>query len=230
MMAAGEVRRSGKRTAILDKRGKHRWHELWEGNPLIARPGERYEATLQNGSGCRPYIASFDDTRWTFCEYEPYPAQIYFTAAERRFGSSHAGYVVIEPMIKAKASPNKFWSHWQEVVDAMPYIAWAQFGGELRGARRIPTATFRLACAVLENSLAYVGPEGGLHHAAAAVGIPAVVIFGGFVSPAQTGYTTHRNLFTGGEPCGMRIPCNHCRDAMDRITPAMVINELESLR
>ncbi|HEX7455694.1 MAG TPA: glycosyltransferase family 9 protein, partial [Gallionella sp.] len=96
----------------------------------------------------------------------------------------------------------------------------------LRYTNVICTPDFRRACAVLANAKAYVGNEGGMHHAAAALGIPAVVIFGGFISPQQTGYATQRNLTAGGKPCGMRQPCRHCADAMAAITPEMVLNKL----
>jgi ADP-heptose:LPS heptosyltransferase len=64
----------------------------------------------------------------------------------------------------------------------------------------------------------YIGPEGGLHHGAAAVGIPAVVLFGGFIPPQVTGYKTHVNL-TGGADffCGSLQACKHCAEAMERI-------------
>jgi hypothetical protein len=39
----------------------------------------------------------------------------------------------------------------------------------------------------------------------------------------------HRNLFTGGEPCGSRKDCQHCRQAMTDITPTMVLNELKEI-
>jgi hypothetical protein len=58
-----------------------------------------------------------------------------------------------------------------------------------------------------------------LHHAAAALGVPAVVIFGGFISPAVTGYAAHANIFTGDDlGCGNINPCPHCRAAMERIS------------
>lgn len=90
----------------------------------------------------------------------------------------------------------------------------------------IQTPDFWRACAILSRASAYVGHEGGLHHAAAALGIPGVVIFGGFISPETTGYDCHVNLFTGGNACGNRTPCMHCRDAMNRITPEAVAEAL----
>jgi ADP-heptose:LPS heptosyltransferase len=141
---------------------------------------------------------------------------------------------MIEPHIKPGAPRNKDWGfeRWQRVVNLRPDIPWLQTGPAnirpLEGVRFVPCPSVRHACAVMAHSLAYVGPEGGMHHAAAALSKPAVVVFGGYVSPAITGYDTHRNLFTGGEPCGYRIPCKHCAEAMAKITPAMVVKELEA--
>lgn len=67
-----------------------------------------------------------------------------------------------------------------------------------------------------------VTTEGGLHHAAAIFGIPAVVIYGGYISPRQTGYDGQVALFEGGEPCGWRKPCPHCAAAMGKIEPERV--------
>lgn len=98
-------------------------------------------------------------------------------------------------------------------------------GPMLNGVVRVPTRQFRDALAVLSYAGLYIGPEGGLHHGAAAVGIPAVVIFGGWVPPAVTGYASHINL-TGGatEWCGNFAACAHCRQALDRISVDEVID------
>src|SRR3546814_4589790 len=59
-MAAGHAERvsreTGKRVVILDKGGKPRWHEVWEGNPAIVRQPEADTVSIRNASGCRPYI------------------------------------------------------------------------------------------------------------------------------------------------------------------------------
>ena len=82
---------------------------------------------------------------------------------------------------------------------------------------------------MLSQSRLAVLPEGGLHHAAAASGTPSIVIFGGFISPRQTGYLHQSNLFTGGDPCGMRHRCSHCKRAMDRITVEEVLEKASLL-
>jgi ADP-heptose:LPS heptosyltransferase len=91
-------------------------------------------------------------------------------------------------------------------------------GHVIPGARQLKTPSFRHAMAALSRAALYIGPEGGLHHASGAVGIPAVVIFGGFIPPAVTGYATHTNLTGGAEACGSLHACEHCREAMNAIS------------
>ena len=78
---------------------------------------------------------------------------------------------------------------------------------------------FRRACAILIYCDLYFGPEGGFHHAAAALNKKAVVIFGGFIHPSVTGYDFHRNIFIDnkGSPCGSRISCQHCEECIKQI-------------
>lgn len=242
LLAAGQARRAQqadqRRVQILDVAGAARWHAIWNGNPRIARIGETGDfQRITNGPNARPYIASKTAQRWTWKPFEPTPGEIFFTDIERAFAAPYRPQVVVEPTVKAKASPNKQWpiQHWQRFVRLAKEagIELTQIGPHgsriLPGVNFILTTEFRLACAVLANARAYVGHEGGMHHAAAALGVPAVVIFGGFISPAQTGYPTHRNLFTGGEACGMRVQCKHCADAMAAIKPEAVLDELRAI-
>lgn len=242
IMATGQARRAQltdpRQVQILDKTGAVRWHPIWDGNPRIAKPDEFGDfQRITNGPDARPYIVSKTMARWTWRSYECTPGEIVLTDAEQEFASPHRPQIVIEPTIKSGASPNKDWGvdRWRRFVSlatkAGLFVCQLRPPGTraIDGAKVIMTPDFRRACAVLANALAYVGHEGGMHHAAAALGIPAVVIFGGFISPAQTGYTSHRNLFTGGEPCGMRVPCAHCADAMAAITPWIVFDELRGI-
>lgn len=166
--------------------------------------------------------------RWTWKPFQCEPGEIYLSDAEKVFGAAHSGHILLEPHTKGTAGGNKSWgwARWEAIAGLLRGLPLAQMGPVgvkvLPGVKFIPTAGFRDACAVLAGARAFVGAEGGLHHAAAALGIPAVVIFGGFISPENTGYAMHRNLFTGGIACGSRMPCEHCRAAMERITPAEV--------
>jgi hypothetical protein len=218
-----------------------RWDDVWLHNPRFAQPGEVGDfQDLPYGPGLRPYIAGKSDVRWKWRAHKCEPGEIYFTPAELAFArawDTGRVRVLIEPHLKPRASPNKRWyrQNWQTLVASRPDIEWVQFGPRgtdvLTGVRFFETPTFRQACAMLQLCDAAVLIEGGLHHAAAAVNTPAVVIYGGFISPGQTGYDMHRNLVAGqyNGPCGMRVPCDHCARAMGEITPAMVLTELDKI-
>ena len=87
----------------------------------------------------------------------------------------------------------------------------------LANAQYFKTPSFRHAVVALSRARLAILPEGGLHHGAAAVGVKAVVLFGGFIPPSVTGYDMHVNLTGGAEACGSLKTCEHCRAAMDAI-------------
>jgi len=240
-MAAGQARQAmhsdPRRVQIVDRNGAPRWHPVWENNPRIARPGEPGDfQQVRNGPGLRPYILAKTGRQWTWQPYSPTPGELVFSPAEQAWAAAQpAPQVVIEPTLKARASPNKLWTGWREFIQRAEAagIELTQLAppgtAQPRGVRLIHTPDFRHAAAVLARARIYVGHEGGLHHAAAALGLPAVVIFGGFIGPQHTGYAGHRNLAAGGEPCGMRVPCRHCLEAMNAITPQGVMKHMKEL-
>lgn len=237
------------RVAICDVLNRPRWHPIWDGNPILAHPeqvamGEPVHR-IQNASGCRPYLrypftveggAHFTDWR-----ARDYPGRIYLTEAELapgvRLQADRGRFVVVEPCLKQKANPNKLWgfNRYASVVAARPDLSFVQLmhpdSDPLPGADHIRTDSFRTACGILAAAAAYLGPEGGLHHASAVLGVRAVVLFAGVMNPETTGYPTHINLADDGpeSPCGRWTPCEHCREAMDRITVPQVLEALESV-
>jgi ADP-heptose:LPS heptosyltransferase len=245
LMVAGEVKdRADGRTrkyAIFDARkgGIHRWHECWEGNPLIAYPGTHYDERYYNHGGARPYILEKSVNRWFWRAYEPKPADLFFTPTELEYAAHAAGKVVIQPSLKGNASPNKDWRRhrWAKLIESAPSIPWLQIGTgaepRLLGVPFLVTPTFRSAAAAVKGARAVLLQEGGLHHAAAAVGTPAVVLFGGFISPRVTGYPGQINLFLDSKEyplgCGMRANCMHCERAMETFHPQHVKRQLEAL-
>lgn len=243
-MVAGHARRlqqTDPRRCRVTTQGRHaRWSLVWDHNPRIARPDEAGDCQLLPARGMdnmRPYHTAKSDVRWVYnLAFRPDVGEIYLTEQERAFGSKYAGRVLIEPHIKPGASPNKQWGmeRWTALVRLMRMagIVPAQMGREdtplVDGCEFIVTPTFRMAVGVIEHARAVVLPEGGLHHAAAALGVPGVVIFGGFTPVELTGYPMHRNLGASlDDACGMRIPCKHCAAAMAAIKPQQVFNELE---
>ena len=249
-----------RRVLVVDRHNRPRWHVLWEGNPRIAPPGSERNGErllrLENAAWTRPYIdwhrmnvefaavhpgrefttKKIRDPRlpWRFTNHKAKRGELYLERCEKR------GYIVIEPLYKIGVSPNREWGfeRYQAVVDALPRLDWVQLNPNgtriLRGARHLPADHFVKACWLLSGAALYVGPEGGLYHAAAALGVPAVAIFGGFVSPANQGYDDpdYVNLYEpmdGASPCGQRVPCPHCKEAMAKITPERVIDGIKRL-
>lgn len=241
LMVTGEVKRRAAGTqrvfAIRDRKGMHRWQEVWVGNPRIARPGEPFDDEFINAGGARPYIVEKGVGAWRWKAYTPEPGELFLLPEELKFVGVGKGHVIVNPNLKFGASPNKQWHNWQKLIDSSPKIPWMQVGlvtdRRLSGVAFTHTNNFRQACAVLSGSRAAVLQEGGLHHAAAAVGVAAVVIFGGFISPRCTGYAMHRNLFDESEEhplgCGLRTVCAHCERAMRKITAKRVREELEEI-
>jgi ADP-heptose:LPS heptosyltransferase len=231
-MVTGECRRLQERDPrqVRIVYEKSKWFAIWDHNPRIARreaKGDFQEYRPREGYR-RPYIAEKSDTKWTWKAYGPPAGEIYFTEQELDFGQQHAGKVILEPSIKPGASPNKQWGR-EKWISLAKRLEANGFRTTLLGPIRperllenqeyIQTVNARLAAAVIAFSRALIIPDGGLHHVAAAVGMPAVVICGGFASPRVAGYEMHTNFFDGDDlGCGLRTPCNHCREAMNLIT------------
>lgn len=220
----------------VEKPTKH--SVIFLNNPRIAGLGERgdfQELAARDMANNRPYHTGKTAERWTYnLAFRPDVGEIYFTEFERAFGADYQGRIIIEPQIKAGASPNKQWGRWADLVALMRAAGLnpSQLGPAgtppMDGVEHIVTPGFRMATAVLAGARAVVLPEGGLHHAAAVLGVPGVVIFGGFTPVELTGYPMHRNLGASlGDACGLRIPCAHCAAAMAAISPEQVFNELE---
>lgn len=217
--------------------GKRLWNEVFDHNPRIAHAVDKnVQIYYPRPNGLRPYATRKTPDKWTWCEYKPPIGELYLQPDEIAFAAKHSPDIVIEPNVKSRASPNKNWGllRWQHLIGLIRAAGFrpVQIGPpgtrRLTGADFIETKSFRWACAILKRARAAVVHEGGLHHAAAVVGVPAVVIYGGYISPKVTGYDMHRNLFVGEDlGCGMRNPCAHCAAAMAEITPEMVLAELQ---
>jgi hypothetical protein len=209
---------------------------IFAGNPNIAPP----KATAMNVNtqfelewvpfykGNRLY------NRWTPGRWEwnysfrCIPGEIYLTKEERQFAKlvGDTPLVIIEPNPSPKSPvANKRWpmERFEEVAkvlrsDGYDVVQLHYRGARLlRNARSFPSPDFRRATAVLARAKLYIGGEGGMHHAAAAVGVEGVVLFGGFIPPEVTGYALHTNLTGGAEACGSLQPCDHCAAAMKAI-------------
>ena len=244
LMAAGEARhihrKTGKSVMILGADGRPRWNEIWRGLPyILKRPVGIPTVSIQNCGGHRPYIAGKTADRWTWKQYKPRPAEIVFTADELSFAEPYRGMVMLEPNVKALGHDNKAWLsvRWIELahdivargIRVVQCVQPGSHGYTLMSAHTPETTTFRQAAAILSVARAFIGPEGGLHHAAAAVGTPAIVLWTEFISPEITGYETQTNLRHAGKPCGSRMPCQGCKKSAYAITVSEVIQALEKV-
>lgn len=221
-------------------------HLLFRGNPNIAPPGSERQHDIEwieHYRGHRLY-GSVQGRRWVFRDFVCPPGEVFLTKDERFFAlrklwpSTAEPVVVIEPRVKPMGAcdgHNKQWpvQRYQAIAD------WLRKSG-YRPVQLVPpglppllgrievihTPNFRDALAVLGLASLYVGPEGGLHHGAAAMGVQAVVIWGGFNTPRSTGYPWHSNIVTR-DPCGMIDRCDHCAEAMRSIGVGLVREAIE---
>lgn len=233
-MARGAAAR-GKRIAFGDGR-RIIWDqhsaEMFRGNTNIANPGSERDRDIEwiaYHKGHRIYNRQ-DGRRWAWnLDFRPIAGEMVFDRQEQRNGARYGkGFVLIAPDLPTwkTCAPNKDWgrANYQALADRLRADGYrvAQFRQPagppaLDGVERLTTLNFRDALAILQHAALYIGAEGGLHHGAAAVNIPAVVLFGGFIPPAVTGYDGHANLTGGAEACGSLFPCAHCRKAMAAI-------------
>lgn len=245
LMASGMARGAkarGKRIAFGDGR-RVIWDKhsdiIFRDNPNIARPGTERRTDIEwvhYYKGSRIYNRQ-DGDRWVWnMDFRATPGEIYQTQGEkqdgRRFG---AGFVLIEPNVEdwKSSAPNKDWGleKYQALANKLKgrLLQFSHGKRRLRGVETITAKDFRDALGIMANARLYIGPEGGLHHGAAAMGTKAVVLFGGFIPPQVTGYETHENLTGGAEACGSLKPCDHCRKAMDNISVEEVLAAVKRL-
>lgn len=240
ILAAGQAQRAfdrdGLKSCIVDVERRARWHPIWDGNPIILKEGNReppqHVHTIVNGPNARPYIVYpfTEDTGWTFNKdfhAREHIAKIYLTDEEREIGRRLreviGPYVLIEPWSK---HANLRWplAHWQELIAILPpELTIVQHlhtdnPFPLAGIESIVTTTFREACGVLASADLYVRGESGMCHAAAALDIPNVVIWGGCMDwDVLGGYPKQVGVGISAPCCGRYRPCTHCKRTMYEI-------------
>ncbi len=192
--------------------------------------GDRIMATTNDRDNWYAYA---DADRWVFNrEFRVKPGRVEVDHVE--WASHYAGRLIVAPTGPTHyCGENKCWPHWQELVDRSPFplAQCAPIGGAyLNGVDRIATPTFAHAVSVLAVSRGIVTTEGGMHHAAGALGKAAVVIFGAFNLPQMFGYDCHVNI---EEPdsagLGQRETHRACVSAMHRISVDRVIDAMARL-
>lgn len=250
IMATGLARglaARGKRAAFGDGK-KIIWgpwsEEMFANNPNIARPGSEQSKDLEwiaHYKGQRKYNKLVNGKwAWNY-DFKVTPGEFFFSDDEKSLAKVVTpGFIVIEPNVpwQKKVASNKDWGDQKfrhlakRLRNRGKELVQFKHGNSHRmlgDASLIELQTFRNVIATLSRASLYIGPEGGMHHAAAAVGVKAVVIMGGFIPPQIVGYDGHINLTGGAAACGNIEPCSHCKLAMDRISVDEVYTAAVSL-
>jgi len=219
LMASGDAKeaneRTGKKVKLGDGSRMFTDIQVFSNNPRMALKLDTDVVWVNNYPGSRPYLKGTNKGKLLFNDdYKPRVGEIYFSHEEQKdIDKIDGDYIVVEPNVKRvyAHTVNKAWHGWEELLKHD--LPWIQLGDVTVDKKTtwLETPTFRNALQMLSKAKLFVGTDGGLHHAAAALGIPSVVIWTGFTSPRHLGYDTHRNIHDGSEPCGTYDSvCQHC--------------------
>lgn len=220
----------------LDRGADVVWLENWSGHrPYIDREAMKIQFWKKYPGA--PFTMKRQELPWIWTDWRVRdygPGELYLTDQERQQGRKLAPaqmFAVFEPSLKSGASPNKAWL-WKKFCDVAFRLRMTivQFNPAIPLPDSVPirTVSFREAAAVLSHASLYFGCEGGLHHAAAALDVPAVVYHGGYISPETTGYDSGASLFRG-PACGMRLECSHCTDIANEISVDEAMSKIEGV-
>lgn len=223
----------GDQVVILGINRQPRWHHVWDNNPAISKQGK---IRMVNGPGFRRYIIARGRGKRTIFDpaHKAKAGKICLTASERQrveMLCPSGDFVIIEPMTHFPGSSrNKNWGmeNWEQVIKDFPLPVYQFDIGDdaprLNGALPIFSTDIRVSAGIVARAKLVLTIDGGMHHIAASMKRPAVVVFGGFCDPKITGYDFHHNFYADipGSPCGRYDDCPHCRTAMSMITPDAV--------
>jgi ADP-heptose:LPS heptosyltransferase len=147
-------------------------------------------------------------------------------------------FIVIEPQSNDEYTVNKKYpiEKWQHVANELMRQGHnlVQIGTHtkdqlLDGVIDLTGKTsFRTAAIIISKSRLFVSSEGGLMHAANAVGKDAVILYTGFIHPTMTCYSENINLWIGAShgPCGMKILCRQCLSDSESHDPNQILDAI----
>lgn len=212
--------------------GKIRWRDLWEGNPAIYKPiagAVAPRAWIRTGKGYLPYLDNERSTAeqwvWSGWQARDHRGSIYLARSELAATALYdRPFILVEPPSDRKhVNRRPATEFWDDLVDGLHkyfrHYPLLQLGHRealrVHGLVPVSNPSFRSACAVLSRAALLVCTEGGLAHAAAALGIPALVLWGGNISYDALGYPEHMNLLPLRPHlgCGRLTPCPACTSA-----------------
>jgi len=237
IMASGDAKEANEKTKKKVKLGdgvRMSWDgQVFANNPRMASNSDTDVVWVKNYQGHRPYLKGTKNGRLLFNDdYKPIVGEIYFSPEEQEVIDKIRGnYIIVEPNVKKvyAHTVNKAWHGWEELFKHdLPWIQLGNYTTEKK-TTWLETPNFRDALVILSKAKLFVGTDGGLHHAAAALGIPSVVIWTGFTSPRHLVYDTHRNIHDGSEPCGTYDSvCKHCLLKSKAITVEQVLDAVNT--
>ncbi len=153
-------------------------------------------------------------------------------------GARVPGRVVLQNSCRGAryACTTKEWSYqkWQELAGGLAGRELIQIGTPsdpvIQGARDLRGRTSLYeAGELIATSAVFVGLESGLMHLAAAVGTPAVIVYGGRTLPTQTGYPFHHHVTRTPEcaGCGLSDGCPYALKCLADISVAEVLERVQ---
>ena len=206
---------------------------------------------IDSYSGHRPYFIKETEDKYHWNEnHKVKIGELYFSKQEKEFASdiltsakewwnkekknTYKKIIFIEPCriktTKNNASENRNWGieNWKlflnEFKNEYLFVQSIFRDSEIIDGIFKFKSSFREACAVLNKCDYSIGGEGGFTHAAGALNKIGLFIYGGWIDPAITGYAIHKNIYINieGSPCGMKIPCKHCKKCNEIMTVEMI--------
>lgn len=221
LMSSGTARainiKTGKKVIFGDGRRRFFDKEIFKDNPRIANEKED-GFWVPDYPGSRPYIKSEKNGRMIFDDsFRPEVGELFGIKKSDRL----KGKILVETRVKKEFvhTVNKAYPYWDQLPTDLPIVKVSQ----------VETQRFRDVLSLLSGVTLFVGTDGALHHACAALNIPAVVIWTGYSSPRHLGYESQVNIHDGSEPCGtFSKVCKHCLKKAKSIDPEYVNKVIRS--
>src|SRR5262245_44647719 len=232
----------GKLGAFFSPDGNHqtiKWtgvcEDILKHNPNVARP-EMFPEQRTNLVWMPHYkkvfvYARYDGQKrkWLWDRsYRPTPGEFFFGPEEQFPDELKRPFVFIEPNVawQRPTNINKDWGNGKyealakALMDRGYMVVQCTHDNTRRkipGAHYVPSPLFRNAARIMSRASLIIAPEGANHHAAAALGIPAIILWGDW-SPQSMGYDDQIKFGPDAIACGITATCSHCRDVFNRIT------------
>ena len=203
--------------------------DIFRNNPNVARPGQHGEFEWLPHYKKRLAYCSYngvDRLIWNN-RFKAQPGEMFFSDDERLPPPVEQPFVMIEPNVawQRPSAVNKDWgaARYEELAKALIYAGHRVVqcihprSQRKLDVHQVPTQTFRQAIWIMSQASVVVAPEGANHHAAAAVDVPAVILWGGWSPQKTMGYGS-QIMFGTHDACGSAKPCAHCRAVFDAIS------------